>query len=72
MAAFAVQIATVINPVPSTVRVRFAQAREAENYGKWLKRREPGRVVSYYVMPLPGSQANATFYNNKLWFWPDA
>jgi hypothetical protein len=47
MVAYAVQITTVKNPVPSTVHVRFAAHREAENYGRWLLRRNPGRVVSY-------------------------
>jgi len=67
MPAYAVQISTVANQTPSTVRVRFAAHREAENYARWLLRRNPGRVVSYYIVPLRDASANAEFVHNKLY-----
>jgi hypothetical protein len=66
MVAYAVDISTVKNPTPSRVHVRFMERREAEDYARWLKRRNPGRVVSFHIVPLQFAQANAVFARNRL------
>ena len=67
MTAFAIDISTTTHPKPSRVRVRFMDRREAESYAKWLKRRNFDRIVSWHIVSLPTSYANAVFEKNVLY-----